>query len=64
MLIPTNQKQPNIGCMTIKYIQNYQDLLITKKLRLPFGREESKCESSNVDGCGTRVSFSLVQDFL
>lgn len=22
MLIPTNQKQPNIGCMTIKYSKN------------------------------------------
>ena len=26
MLIPTNQKQPNIGCMTIKYSQSINDL--------------------------------------
>ena len=37
---------------------------MTKMLRLPLGGEESKWESSNADGRGTTVSFSLVQDFL
>ena len=39
-------------------------IVIIEKLRLPRGGEESICESSNVDGRGTRVSFSLVQDVL